>query len=59
LLFEGLVVLTLQQFGSADNATLLSYAILFHLVVMLPQILLGSLAAMTSKWDWRQPATPA
>lgn len=58
LLFEGLVVLTLQQFGSADNATLLSYAILFHLVVMLPQILLGSLAAMTSKWDWRQPATP-
>jgi glycosyltransferase 2 family protein len=58
LLFEGLVVFTLQQFGPADNATLLSYAILFHLVVMLPQILLGSLAAMTSKWDWRQPATP-
>jgi glycosyltransferase 2 family protein len=56
LIFEGLVVFTLQQLGQSDNAILLSYAILFHLVVMLPQIILGSLAAVTSKWDWRQPA---
>jgi glycosyltransferase 2 family protein len=58
LVFEGLVIFTLQQFGLQNSATLLSYAILYHLVVMLPPIILGSLAAATSKWDWRQPHTP-
>ena len=57
LVFEGLVIFTLQQFGLEESAALLSYALLYHLVVMLPQIILGSLAIVTSKWDWRRPST--
>lgn len=45
-IFEGLVVFMLNQFGLANNAAILSYAIVYHLVVVLPQIILGSLAVI-------------
>jgi hypothetical protein len=45
-IFEGLVVFILNQFGLADNAAILSYAIVYHLVVVLPQIILGSLSVI-------------
>jgi len=44
LVFEGIVILMLRRFGLDDNNLILSYAIIFHLVVALPQILLGVIA---------------
>jgi hypothetical protein len=47
-IFEGLVVFTLNQFGLTDNAAILSYAIVYHLVVVTPQLFLGSLSVIRS-----------
>ena len=49
-IFEGLVAFMLYQFGLTDNATILSYAIVYHLVVVMPQIILGSLTVVRSNW---------
>jgi uncharacterized protein (TIRG00374 family) len=46
LIFETLVVVTLRRLGLTDNATMLSFAILYHLVVALPQIALGGLSLL-------------
>ena len=45
-IFESLVVFMLNQFGLTDNAAILSYAIIFHLVVVMPQIVLGSISVI-------------
>lgn len=48
---EGAVLFILSQLGSHDPALNLSYALLFHLVIVVPQILLGLLALVDSgKW---------
>lgn len=44
-LFEAAVLFTLHQLGWTDDAIGLSYALLFHLVIVLPQILFGTIAA--------------
>ena len=44
LIFETLVAITLRRLGLTDSATILSFAIIYHLVVALPQILFGGLA---------------
>jgi uncharacterized protein (TIRG00374 family) len=46
LIFETLVIVTLRRLGLVDSATMLSFAIVYHLVVALPQILLGGLALL-------------
>jgi uncharacterized protein (TIRG00374 family) len=56
LVFEGLVALMLRQFGIADNALILSFAIVYHLVVVLPQVAMGSLSA--AKGGLRLPSSP-
>jgi hypothetical protein len=53
-IFEGTVVLVLYQFGQTNQALTVSYAVAFHLVVLLPKILLGGLAASRTNWRWRQ-----
>jgi uncharacterized protein (TIRG00374 family) len=45
-IFEGVVVFMLNQFGLTDNAAILSYAIVYHLVVVMPQIFLGSVSVI-------------
>lgn len=50
-IFEGLVAFTLNQFGQTDTATIISYAIIYHLVVVLPQIFLGSISVIRSNWQ--------
>ncbi|MFZ0544111.1 MAG: lysylphosphatidylglycerol synthase transmembrane domain-containing protein [Candidatus Promineifilaceae bacterium] len=45
-IFEGLVAFMLNQFGLNDNAAILSYAIVYHLVVVMPQIVLGSFSVI-------------
>jgi uncharacterized protein (TIRG00374 family) len=50
LIFEGLVTFTLIQLGHTNNAVILSYAIVYHLVVVVPQLVLGTLAMVRSRW---------
>lgn len=62
--FNGAAALMLYQFGLTDETAILSYAILFYLVVILPQILLGIIAASRTKWRWQSmvaepPADPS
>lgn len=45
-IFEGVVVFMLNQFGLTNNAAILSYAIIYHLVVVMPQIFLGSVSVI-------------
>ena len=43
--FEFLCLAVLRPFGAADEATLLGFALLFHAIVILPQLLGGVLSA--------------
>lgn len=54
--FNGAVALLLLHLGVSDEALIVSYGIVFHLVVMVPQILLGSIAASRTQWRWGQTA---
>ena len=51
--FNGVAALMLWQFGLTDETAITAYAILLYLVVVLPQIILGLVAASRSKWRWR------
>ncbi|MEW5986578.1 MAG: lysylphosphatidylglycerol synthase transmembrane domain-containing protein [Chloroflexota bacterium] len=48
--FEWLVAFTLGRFGLTDNVIIVSYALIYHTVVILPQIVLGSAAVFRTHW---------
>jgi glycosyltransferase 2 family protein len=50
--FDGTVSFMLFRFGLVSEAVIVSYTIVFHLVVMLPQIVLGSAAISRTNWRW-------
>ena len=51
---EFVIVTLLGRFDpSLSDATMLSYAIVFHMIVLLPFIALGAIAALRSDWGWR------
>ncbi len=52
-IYEGTVVLVLHQFGQTNPAVTVSYAVVYHLVVLLPKIILGGLAASQTNWQWQ------
>jgi uncharacterized protein (TIRG00374 family) len=52
--FNGAVALVLLSYGMADEAIIISYSIVFHLVVILPQIALGAIAASRTDWRWHK-----
>ncbi len=52
--FEGTVVLVLRQLGQEEGAVIVSYAIIYHLVVLLPKIVFGSIAATRTDWKWQR-----
>lgn len=52
--FNGAVALVLLSYGVADEAVIISYSIVFHLVVIVPQITLGSIAASRTDWRWHK-----
>lgn len=52
--FDGAVALVLLSYGLTDPAVIISYSIVFHLVVVVPQIILGSIAAARTDWRWRR-----
>ena len=50
--FNAAAALTLLQLGVADETIVAGYAILFYLVVIVPQIVFGLIAASRSHWHW-------
>lgn len=52
--FNGIVALALYGFGVTGDAAIIGYSIVFHLVVVLPQVVLGSLAAARTDWRWQR-----
>ncbi|MBK9054779.1 MAG: flippase-like domain-containing protein [Chloroflexi bacterium] len=44
-IFEGITILLLRQFGVMDDAVSLTYAFLWHMALVLPQVTLGGIAA--------------
>ena len=60
-IFEAAVFFVLAQAGQAEvlgTAVIFSYALVFHLCTLLPKIVLGSLAAVRTKWSWRRLSAP-
>jgi uncharacterized protein (TIRG00374 family) len=54
--FDGVVAFLLVWFGMKNETLIAAYTILFHLVVILPQIIFGSMAASRTKWRWQATA---
>ncbi len=54
--FNGAAALVLLSYGLSDEAVIISYSIVFHLVVILPQIALGAVAASRTDWRWHKTA---
>lgn len=54
--FNGAAAFMLYSYGVSNEAAIVGYAIVFHLVVMLPQIILGSIAAWRTDWHWQETA---
>ncbi len=52
--FNGIVVILLYGFGISDDAVVISYSIVYYLVAILPQILLGSVAVVKTDWHWQR-----
>lgn len=50
------VIFILTRVGVEDEAAVWSYAIIYHLVVILPQILLGAIATTQTSWRPAQPS---
>ena len=48
--FEFLTVVTLQQLGLANNSVLVSFAFVFHLIVIGPVLILGSIILARQEW---------
>lgn len=55
-IFDGVVVFLLLQFGVTDEAVIAAYTIVLHVVLVLPLIVFGSMAAARTRWRWRQTA---
>ncbi len=51
--FDGTTALMLASFGLENTAVIAGYTILYRVVVMLPQIVLGAIAASRTHWQWR------
>jgi uncharacterized protein (TIRG00374 family) len=54
--FEFAVIFMIKQFGFTDEAAALSYALVFHLLILAPQIILGIIAAWHTDWRWTETA---
>lgn len=53
-IFDGVVAFLLLQFGVKNEAVIASYTIVYHLIVILPLIILGSLAASRTHTNIRR-----
>ena len=51
-IFEWLTIFVLRQFADLPDSLGLSYALVFHGVVILPTVILGFMATVRSRWRW-------
>lgn len=51
--FNGAAALVLWRMGIRDEAIIYSFAILYHLVVVTPELILGIFASIRSRWSWQ------
>jgi uncharacterized protein (TIRG00374 family) len=58
-IFEGTVIFLLDQLDFTNGAVAVSYAIIYHIVVLLPKIVWGSIAVSRTKWSWQLQQTKA
>jgi len=56
---NGAAALVLWQVGITDEANIAAYTILLYLVVVVPQITVGLIAASRSKWSWQMAVQPS
>ncbi len=52
--FNGVVAFTLLSFGLTDEPIIIGYSIVFYFVVVIPQIVLGIIAAARTDWHWHK-----
>lgn len=52
-ILNGAAALALWQLGVADDTKIAGFAILYYLVAVIPQLLLGIVAASRTKWRWQ------
>ncbi|MCP4423906.1 MAG: flippase-like domain-containing protein [Chloroflexi bacterium] len=53
VILDGAVIVVLKQYRLTNEALLVGYALLFHLILVLPQIILGSIASARMGWQWK------
>jgi uncharacterized membrane protein YbhN (UPF0104 family) len=53
-IFDGVVAFLLLQFGVKNEAVIASYTIVYHLIVILPLIILGSIAVSRTRTNIRR-----
>ena len=58
-IFEGAVFFMLEQLSFTNQAVIISYAVIYHLVILLPKIICGSIAVSRTKWTWQLQQTKA
>lgn len=51
--FDGAAAFTLVWFGIQSEATIAGFTITYHLVAILPPIILGMIAASRTNWQWK------
>lgn len=56
--FNGAAAFVLWQLGLRNEAVIVSYSILFYLVVIVPQLILGIIASVRSRWSWNLELDP-
>ena len=59
VILDGAVIVVLKQYGLTNEALLISYALLFHLILIIPQLILGAIASARLGWQWNAEETPA
>jgi len=52
VVLDGAVIIVLKQFGLTNEALIVGYALLFHLILVIPQLILGAIASTRVGWRW-------
>jgi uncharacterized membrane protein YbhN (UPF0104 family) len=53
-IFEGTVTFVLAQLGETSAAVMVSFAIVYHLIVLTPKIIFGGIASLRTSWKWQR-----
>ena len=56
--FNGAAAFVLWQLGIRNEAVIVSYSLLFYAVVIVPQLVLGIIASVRSRWSWNVSLDP-